>query len=431
MRTKNTIILVLVGCVVLGLLLFLNNIYIKIRFLELRNYFKQIDKNEISIDHINLVSRYIINKKVYRRQISEEKADAVKFNIQSLLSSRAETQSQSILKNRVFAIPVLYLVNINRFLLNKPFIKEIGDKDEKNFCLDLAYYYERNNMFRKALENYDRVLLKISSDSYLVPGVMLHTGFCLALLGKYELAKEKYTAIIQKYSGENITITASILLRYLDFFQSEKQKVQNVKEDSISKSIKLLRLFSFDKALKILEKMEPASSKWEKSKIKYFKGECYNGLGKPEKAIRVYLEIIAGDPNSKYGKFSNRRIFEIGQRTGNREVKKLARSLNIYYNDEIIKNYNERKSLFPDQQRLKIPLSDIKFDRSLLKRKNFIHKKAKKTSQKGKIVEVATTDGNVFKGTLVSSTKKDISIVTFFGEVKVNRKKIKRLEVIE
>jgi tetratricopeptide (TPR) repeat protein len=293
--------------------------------------------------------------------------------------------------------------------------------------LDLAYYYERNNMFQKALESYGKVILQISPGSYLVPGVMLHTGFCLALLGKYELAKEKYRLIINKYNGENITITASILLSYLELFQIEKQKVQNILKDTISKSIKLYRLFSFEKALEILEKMEPASSKREKLKIKFFKAKCYNGLGKPDKAIHIYLEIISENPYSKYAKISNRRIFDIGQKTGNEEVKKLAQSLNVFYNDEIINNFIKRRSFFPNQKKWKIPPLDIEIEKSFLEKINKAKRKTKYVSHRGKSIEVYTIDGNVFKGKLLNSTKKDITIQASFGEVKVKRNRIERL----
>ena len=117
---------------------------------------------------------------------------------------------------------------------------EIKSKSYNIIELDLAYYFERNNLFHKAVENYKIVLQKRIRDRALAASILLHKGYCLAVLGDIGNARKNFLEIIENYSSESVAITATILMRYIEGFHNEHLRIV----DSEREVLTLTRLLS-------------------------------------------------------------------------------------------------------------------------------------------------------------------------------------------
>ena len=204
-------------------LFILNNIYLNIRISELNIYLQKSDHQESRVDHIQLIMKYNVSKKRYNKKITQDKADIIEHKIDSITSEK--TSYDTVLYNhyKIFTIPALFIININRFLIGKEPIQDLRTENTLSY-LEIAYFYERNNFYKKALVNYKKALECNLSNKSIKGSIMLHQGFCHALLGNSEKAKILYHKIIKEFSSRQIAITATVLLNYLKGFNNELEK---------------------------------------------------------------------------------------------------------------------------------------------------------------------------------------------------------------
>jgi len=427
-KFRDLFILIVGSIFVIVIMLLLNDIYINIRFKELKLHLQKINRNESCNDHIGLVTKYSLHKQIYDEKISQDKADSIEFKI-NLFSTRKESFKEvSVQKYEYLSIPALYIININRFFIGKSPIRDLEDKGESGLDLDLAYYYERNNLYDKAYQKYNEALKKGSYDETIISSIMLHQGFCSALLGEYERAKGLYLKIIEQYGSESVAITATILLRYLEGFQNEHKRILDKENDPIIKSEKLYRLLSYKKALEILNNLESGSKGQQQDRISYYKAGCYSGLGKSEKAIENYIGIITQSPKSEYAKLSNRRLYVVGTRMGNKSIKDASLKLNQVYNDKLLMEMAKNSARFDNSKTAIEGEKEIVLSPVLLKKIDRVILKFQNESYKGKNVSVNTIDGNIFKGRVIKYTDKYITISTIIGQVTIKRKKISKIK---
>ncbi len=409
----------------------LNDINMTIRFKEMKIYLQKSDREESSIDHIRLVMKYNLYKQMYDERITQDKADVSEFKIDSLLKEKSIYDKIKIPKYEYMSVPALYLINFNRFLLGKESIRDYIDQDSVSY-IEIAYYYERNNYYTKALENYEKALATGNLDRSIRASIMLHQGFCYALLGDYEKAKNHYNRIINTYSSESVAITATILLRYLEGFHSEHKKILNMEKDSISKSEKLYKLLAYKESLAVLNKEESSAKPSQLARIRYYKARCYNELGRTKKSVNTYLRVITSSPASEYARLSNRRIYIIGSRLSNdNNIKKTAVKLNSVLKDEILDSMIIRETNIKSDITPEIDINKIKIAEDLAgKIKNLLSVK-RIIDYTGQKIRIKTVGGNIFIGSVIKSDYSNISMMTIIGRIKVKRNKIRDIEILE
>ena len=114
------------------------------------------------------------------------------------------------------------------------------------------------------------------------------------------------------------------------------KKIQKEKTDSIEKSKKLYRLLAYEKALKILDRLEVNSKPSLKSQVRYYQARCYNELGMKKISIEKHMKNITENPGSQFARLSNRRVYIIASRLGKKNIKKLAINVNKIYRDKAL-----------------------------------------------------------------------------------------------
>jgi tetratricopeptide (TPR) repeat protein len=429
---KITITAVIVGIslIITAFLFFINDIVISIRLNELQANLLKENQSESSMDHIGLVATYQINKNIYEKNLSQENADALEAKIISLVKSEGKDYpAVNPTKYKIISQPALLIINLNRGIIGKAPLAYHQSSDQYMADLDLAYYYERNFLFSRAITQYDNTLNR-NIDSSLRASILLHQGYCYALSGLNDKAMNNYTTIINKYGNENSAITAAILSRYLEGFKLARERVLSSKADPLLRSQDLVSLLAYEQALKILEDEELRADPGDIPRIRYFKARCFTGIGKPEKAVENYLQVIASSPYSQYAKYSNRKLFLIGSRAGGENnIIKISEQLNNKLNDPIMSEMIQNMKDNPEPAVDVSKLEKINISKNLLEKVDKFTEDKEKPAAISKFYVIQTSDGNTFKGTLIEQNEKEIALQTSIGRINVKRDKITSITV--
>ena len=425
---KITIIAVAISiAVALTAFFFLvNDVVISIRLNELRENLLEQNRAESNMDHIALIATYRINKNIYEKKISQENADALEARISSLArEDKAAQPAVRSVKYDIISRSALGLINFNRMIIGKPFLKYRRTPSQNFTDLDTAYFYERNYLFNRAIELYDKVLKNVNLDNALRSSVLLHQGYCYALAGLDTKAMNNYSVIINKYVNENSAVTAAILSRYLEGFNVARERVLSSTADPLQRSQDLVNLLAYKQALGILEEEEKKADVSDIPRIKYFKARCLTGMGQPEKAVVNYLQVITSSPSSQYAKYSNRKLFMIGTRAGgNNSITKLSEKLNAKLNDPSLTEMVENQKDNPEQEIEVQNFENIKIPEELLEKTEKLTETSSNSEKISRYMIIQTSDGNTFKGTLIEQSDMEISLQTSIGRINVKRDKI-------
>jgi tetratricopeptide (TPR) repeat protein len=426
MKERKIILALLVAVLFTAIVMVINDTMISIRLDELREILQEQNRRDEGLNHIGLVSTYEINKKLFENRITQEGADALESRIDSVTGIKKSGVSP-LSTEGFLCRPVLALININRFILGKSPLscRQTGFQALNN--LDLAYYHERNFSFRKAIELYNLSLKESSFKESTRAGILLHQGYCYALSQMTEKAKNNYTTILEKYSGDSRAITALVLLRYLDGFRAAGQEVLEAETDSISKGRKLLYLLDYSRAHDVLEGLERSASPGDRPRIGYYMARCFAGMGEVSRAAEKFLEVIASSPSSEYARYSNRRLFIIGRRSGERNLVDISVKLNSRLKDPEFERMMRVKGdsqlnegLIPEGNGIRIPVSP----ETEKKVSAILTPEEKPSAANNRYMVISTSDGNIFRGTLVAETPEHITLKTLIGEVNIKRDRI-------
>jgi tetratricopeptide (TPR) repeat protein len=417
---------VILSLLLISFLFFINKMVISIQLNELKTYLENLDYNEGSIDSISLIATYEIHKKIYEERITQDNADSIEQKLNSMSLPVKEDEALSFDLYRIFAFPAVGMINLNRKILGKPPVRYMSGNNDELKHLDLAYYNERNFLFKRAIKEYDNVLQYKNLGSTLKAGILLRQGYCYALAGDNEKAKYNYNTIITEYGNENSAITASILIRYLEGFNLARERVLFNESDPLLKSQKLVNLLAYEKALDIINSTELKSGSKDLPRLLYFKARCYSGLGQPEKAVESYLKVITSTPDSPYAKFSNRKLFLIGTSAGgNNSILETSMRINKKLDDPVLSRMIEdQKSV----QSAVIPPENIFTPAVPESLKGKVEKMTMESAPaKIDFLEIHTSDGSIFKGKLIEENSTHISLDSSIGRIDVKRDKITKV----
>ncbi|MBN2534186.1 MAG: tetratricopeptide repeat protein, partial [Spirochaetales bacterium] len=307
----------------------LNNNVTNIGIIELNGFLNEMNREISDVDYLGMVSKFKLHMDFYKDNIDQQEFDKNELRVAMVISGYENTISIYSRKDSGFTRFLLIIINLMRKLIDKPpLLQDYYNPTDND--LSLAYYYERNNYYDKALTVYNRALKKENLDKKKIPVINIHRSFCLALLRKVEEAKTLLKDVINQYSNENLALTAATLLQYIIYFEQEINKTKESGESALNKSEKLYKLIAYDDAIEILNQLS-LEDEGQKDKIQYLKARCYEEVGEKEKSLEIYQEIIEENADSETAKLANNRILIMG--TKDKELEELT---------EIAKDNNEK-----------------------------------------------------------------------------------------
>ena len=448
-KFQTEISLVSITAVIVIVAVMFNDINIQIRVKEIGKFLQRSSRDDNSIDHMGLVMKYRLHREMYENRISDEDTGIIEARINSILSGRGEQSEALPEKYSLVSIPVIYFINIIRRIIGMPIMEELKE-EELGVNLEVAYYYERNKDYKKAIDLYDRILDAPVSGRPLKAGVLLHQGFCYSILGDYEKAKMKYLSVIKDYGDMSTAVTAAVMLRYLEGFSTEIERVLATEKDSTEKGEKLYKLIAYKESYEVLKRIEGAAPPSEKKKIQFFKGRTLEEIGEAGRALEIYQQIIMDDPGSEYASSANRRIYLVGLVNHEGEkIKKLAVKNNKLIKDETLvkmvgvdsrfrtKNDGAKGDLTgsDDFSGGKIGDSASAVEGAVIERmiKQVEEKLSEKKSGPVKSsphpevkLKIYTNDGNIFNGILVRENSEEVVIKSSLGIITIRKSRISR-----
>ncbi|MBN2735512.1 MAG: tetratricopeptide repeat protein [Spirochaetales bacterium] len=331
---KGFLILIIFSTlIILAGMFFLNDIILAIRLFELENYLREINREAANIDTLGMVTKYKLQLQLYRDKITEEDFNKEELNSNYLITEYENQKSSGMGKYEDISKPVIAVINILRFFMDKPPINSTSI-NPANTQLAVAYYHERNKNYKKALEVYDLYLEQdlIPSDKQAL--VKLHQGYCYSIISEYDKAVDMFKGIMRDHSEDEVAVTAALLLQYLETILNEINLVKSSGGSAIEKSEKLYRLMAYDEAEKQVSDFSPESAEQEEQ-LKFIKARIYEEKGDKSKSVEYYQELIQDDPESDAAKLANRRILLIATTSDeSEELKELAQLNNALIEDE-------------------------------------------------------------------------------------------------
>jgi len=401
----------------------LNRSIIEVRSKELRYHLMNTQFNQAVMNHASLVLSYENNKKLYFGQISRVKYE--ENSLQALKMHQPELQIYhdiSITTNWIDSF-TLALINSIRILMGKSIIENI---EESNFhhYLYYAYYYEINHQYEEAIKYYEKAYTE-NKNFILRAGVLLHEGYCFAMLSRPNEAERKYNEVIQKYPETEMAITASVLKKFLHGFQNEEQTILN-DLPSISKTEKLIYLFAYDKAWESLTDVEQNNLS-ESTIINFYKAKIYENQGNKQQAANHYLEVILESPHSSLARDANRNLFLIGKRSEDTALSDLSIELNnslkdprmnILLADEFFSRKNKGKKPEIKSTEINPELLSAISKKNLLLAQNQMNSQTSDPPEKIKLL-ITTVEGDQITGQLLSETSDAIVLDTSIGKITI------------
>lgn len=447
---KKLIFFIMLTLLSIAFMIFFNNVSTSVHLKELKILIQKNNADESNHNHINLIMNYKVNQKLYNREISQSETDLQEMRSNLLFLSELKAERVGMEKYQLASIPVLHMINGIRFFIGKGPIRDLADNKVGDY-LSIAYYYERNRQYLRALNIYDQALKDSHNDRQDQSAIFLHQGYCHAMTGEIQKARNKYQAVIQINLKDDIMMTAMVLLKYLDGFEREINNIQENKTDQIEKSEKLYQLLAYSESLKILNEMEDQASPSLKSRIKYLRGRSQEELGQKEEALTSYQSIIQQDKNSPYARAANSRIFIAATREmGGEKIKELAMKNNETLKDEHFNKMAQEYQAFSQEaaefeshlkensqySSIQNQLSEnAKINEQVIKKTQqavlFEDKKTApvklQTQSKPKRIQirVTTLKGDIFTGEIAKETNHLLILKTLIGEVKIRKVEIK------
>ncbi len=445
---RTDLILLIITLTTLVSSMVLNRMNIEIRLEEMKIFIQKGNRTDNNIDHVSLLINYKTHKDLYEERINDAESAIIELKIKNALSSSKFDQPEFKTRYPLLSYPVIHIINFIRFLLDLPPIT-LDPEQDSSYLLESAYLHERNKRYSRANEIYSKILAEGNVHGNMRASILIHQGYCLSIMGDYKKAREKYINVIKQYGDSKIAITAALLLRYIDGFRREIDRIMSHETDSVEKGKKLYRLIAYRESLEVMKHIEESAGEKEAENIAFFKARALEELGRKNEAVKNYQKIIEMNSRSKLALSANRRIYIMGESdTSGKPYIDLASENNKKIRDKefssITEKYSKLKKLGSKDsstekngdKKTSDQSTDSKETEAVnrilrdLRSQNVRNTEKRITEKKPELMKIYISDGNIFTGYIVKENKNTIKIKTSIGFVIINKKDITKRETM-
>jgi TonB family protein len=314
---KKTVSLMPPVLVVLAILLvsvFFNMSVIDIRFQELDKTLYRIAHQQDINKSLNMLAKYSIIKRRMERGYEDSADYSVESKVMAVIASEFLKDDPRKLSAWNYFNPVVRIsINVLRLLMGKAQIAETENiKDNQE--LEVAYFYERNRRYDKALSMYVSILKAKKHTPETESYILLHKGFCESMNGDLEKARVSYEDIIARFADTEASITAWKLLDFINKVDDELTVTRQSKDLSIGYAKKLYLLMDYKNAITVFSEVEKtAKDSGVIAEAVFLKGRCHEELGEAALAVDNYRRLLKEYPDTKWAMEANRRVYILGE----------------------------------------------------------------------------------------------------------------------
>ena len=186
--------------------------------------------------------------------------------------------------------------------------------------LQYAFYLERMGSYGRAAEKYKDLEKRLATPGGEDHGfVLLHEGYCLALLGKNDEAIKTLQTAVDSYPGTRNGDDAQLLIKILLESNAKEKEIEKKYSNETDRGVALYRNGQYASALKRFKGRKLSLIE------AYYRARSLEGVGKTKAAVSEYIKLVEQKIDPVVAKKANRRLLIIGSfRQGNKEVKKFA-----------------------------------------------------------------------------------------------------------
>ena len=127
----------------------------RLRIAEISSIMSESVASSQDIDHAGLIVQYRFRLELYNKKLTELEADIIEMKAAAMFPRILNTDN--LLTGGITIRLSTLMVNTLKSLLGKPPLV-LHSNAPGNSALGTAYYYERNSLFAKALEQYEEAL---------------------------------------------------------------------------------------------------------------------------------------------------------------------------------------------------------------------------------------------------------------------------------
>jgi TonB family protein len=306
--------------------------------------YQELDKNLYNVAYqqdlnksLSMLSKVSILKRRITTGTETSEEYALESKIMAVISSDLLKESTVKPSKWSYMRPVARLgMNVIRLILGKGIEKDINQGKEDDKELEIAYFYERNRRYDKALEMYSAILNARKHTPEMISVIELHKGFCEAMAGDFVTARSSFENVIARSPDSE---TATVAWRLLDFMSTIDDERAAMAADGVASLLygkKLYLLMEYRKAISIFVEVSGTSKdNNELAEALFLKGRSHEELGDPAMALDAYRDVIDKFGESTFAQEANRRIYILGEfYERDKEITNIALQRLKQYKDE-------------------------------------------------------------------------------------------------
>lgn len=275
----------------------------------------QLERNQLF--NYELSSRMLRARFEYILRSQDDFSTEIKMNVleSGVLNFRGGTD----LTLKPLEYVGLLIVNGVRKLTFKPFLS-LQDDQGRLMLLQYAFYLERTRNYAEAVKKYSMLEDRLKGNPQDHGFVLLHKGFCLALMGNTGNSLAVLKEVRADYPGSRNARDAEVLIAILEELQRREIEIKRQHKSEKAQAVAFTRNGQYAIALKKFEKAKNLTVD-----DKYYRARSYEGVGKTQKAVGEYIALVGQSQNTDVAKRANRRLLMIGNfYQGGEKVKKIA-----------------------------------------------------------------------------------------------------------
>ncbi len=269
----------------------------------------------------------------FRRMLAnrDNVSNEIKINVleSSIMNSDATVDNERFTPQQLLG---LYIVNGVRLLSLKSLL-HLSEDQEKLLLLQYAFYMERNRRYDVATQKYSQLeSLLTDADRDDRGFVLLHNGYCLAMMGNNAKALEKLHRVLQVNGGSHYETTANLLISLLNERKSRSQRIEKEFQNNRERGLAYYREGQYSTAVKQLEKEKDL-----RVGDRFILSRAYEETGRMKNAVDGYVELTQQKEDEDVARKANRRLMMIGSfYGGGKEVSQYAEQKAVQMGDQAV-----------------------------------------------------------------------------------------------
>ncbi len=327
----------LILATIIAVTVMFNLAVIDLRYQELDNTLYKIAYQQDINKSLSMLSKVSILKRRLEKGTETAEEYALESKIMAVISSDLLTQPNTVESKFQYMRPVARLgLNAIRLVMGKSIESEVG-KEEDNKELEVAYFYERNRRYDKALEMYAAILKAKKHTPVMRAVIELHKGFCEGMLADFTSARRSLEGVIAENPNSDEAAVAWRLIDFMNTIDDERTASYAAgSSTTLEYGKKLYLLMDYRKAIAVFAELSAKLKVTDElAEALFLKGRSHEELGDPYLAIEAYREVISKYGRSSFAQEANRRIYILGEfYERDKEITNIALTKLKEYRDE-------------------------------------------------------------------------------------------------